>query len=71
MENTMLIQLANEKVAEFLRQLEELHLIKVLKENVDTKSVKLSNKYRGIITKGEGKKLTKHIKQMRNEWNNI
>jgi hypothetical protein len=71
MENTMIIQLTNKKAAGLIHELEELQLIKVIKENVVPAKTKLSNKYRGIITKAEGMQLNKHIKQMRNEWNSI
>jgi hypothetical protein len=71
MENTMIIQLTNKKAAGLIHELEELQLIKVIKENVVPAKNKLSNKYRGIITKAEGMQLNKHIKQMRNEWNSI
>jgi hypothetical protein len=33
--------------------------------------IKLSDKYRGSITKEQGQQLNEHIKQMRNEWNSI
>lgn len=71
--DTMLIELTNKKAARLLRELEELHLIKVLKENKLTGSSKnkLSDKYKGIISKKEGQELNQHIKQMRSEWNNI
>lgn len=32
---------------------------------------KLSDKYKGTISKEQGESLNEHIKQMRNEWNNI
>lgn len=32
---------------------------------------KLSEKYKGIITKEQGQSLTNHINEMRNEWNTI
>jgi len=51
--------------------LEELHLIKVLKENIASAKPKLSDKYKGIISKEEGQRLNEHIKQMHSEWNNI
>jgi hypothetical protein len=51
--------------------LEELHFIKVLKENIVDLKPKLSDKYKGIITKDQGLKLNDHIEQMRSEWNNI
>ncbi len=70
--NIILIQLTNKKAAGLLHELEELQLIKVLKKEDPVESKpKLSEKYKGIISKEKGKKLGEHIKQMRNEWNNI
>jgi hypothetical protein len=71
MDNTMLIQLTNQKAAGILHELEELHLIKVLKENYKPTQSKLSEKYKGMISKEDGIKLNEHINQMRNEWNSI
>ena len=71
MDNTMLIQVTNQKALGLLHELEELNLIKVLKENIEPVATKLSDKYRGIISKEQGQKLNEHIKQMRNEWNSI
>ncbi len=68
---TMLIQVTNHKAVGLIHELEELHLIKVLKENFTAVKPKLSDKYKGIISKAEGKNLNEHIKQMRSEWNNI
>lgn len=68
---TMLIQLTNEKAVGILRELEELHLIKVLSQNATPVKTKLSDKYKGIITKEQGQNLNEHIKQMRSEWNSI
>jgi hypothetical protein len=71
MENTMVIQLTNQKAVGLLHELEELHLIKVLKENIEPVKTKLSDKYKGFISKEEGQQLNDHIKQMRSEWNGI
>lgn len=71
MDNTMLIQVTNQKAIGLLHELEELRLIKVLKENFAPVKTKLSDKYKGIITKEQGQNLNEHIKQMRSEWNNI
>jgi hypothetical protein len=71
MDNTMLIQVTNQKAIGLLHELQELHLIKVLKENLTPAKQKLSDKYKGIITKEQGKDLNEHIKKMRSEWNNI
>ena len=71
MDNTLLIQLTNNKAIKLIRELEELHLIKVLKENIMPAKIKLSDKYRGSISKTAGKNLSDHIMQMRNGWDNI
>jgi hypothetical protein len=71
MENTMVIQLTNQKAIRLLHELEELNLIKVLKENIEPGKTKLSGKYKGFISKEEGQQLNDHIKQMRSEWNGI
>ena len=71
MKNTMLIQLTNRKALGILHELEELKLIKVLKDNTEPKGIKLSEKYKGFITKEEGRQFNKHINQMRSEWNSI
>ena len=70
MNDTVLIQLTNQKSLRLLQDLEELHLIKVLQGKTPVKT-KLSDKYKGFITKEEGLQLNSHINQMRNEWNNI
>lgn len=71
MDNTMLIQVTNQKALGLLHELQELHLIKVLKENYTPVKRKLSDKYKGIITKEQGDDLKEHINQMRSEWNSI
>ena len=71
MDNTMLIQVTNQKAIGLLKELQELHLIRVIKENFTPVKLKLSDKYKGIITKEQGDNLNEHIKQMRSEWNNI
>lgn len=69
--DTMLIQLTNQKAAGLLREMEELNLIKVLKEDNAVVKPKLSDKYKGILSKEEGQKLNEHIKRMRSEWRSI
>ncbi len=66
----MLIQLTNEKAIGLLHELEELHLIKVLKENIASSESKLSDKYRGVFTPEDARNFNEHTKALRNEWNN-
>jgi hypothetical protein len=70
MENTMLIQLTNEKAIGLLRELEELHLIKVLNEDITPPQIKLSDKYRGVFSKEDSLSFDEHTKTMRKEWGN-
>ncbi len=71
MNDTILIQLTNQKAAGLLHELEELNLIKVLSTNITPVTTNLSDKYKGIISKEQGKELNDHIIQMRSEWNGI
>lgn len=71
MENTILIEVTNEKAVKLIHELEELHLIKILKETLSADPKRLSEKYRGSITKEQGASLNQHINQMRGEWDNI
>ena len=66
----MLIQLTNQKAAGLLHELEELQIIKVLKENIAPVKTKLSDKYRGVFSKEDAKSFDNHTKAMRKEWEN-
>ena len=68
--DTMLIQLTNQRAVKLLHELEELNLIKVLKENIDSSKPKLSEKYRGVFSKEDAKDFNNHTKIMRQEWDN-
>jgi hypothetical protein len=70
MESTMLIQLTNEKAIGLLHELEELHLIKVLKENIVPSATKLSDKYRGVFTEEDARSFNEHTQTLRKEWEN-
>ena len=48
-----------------------MKIIKVLKNNILPDKIKLSDKYKGRISKEQGQNLNEHIRKMRNEWNNI
>lgn len=67
----MLIQVSNRKVLKLLRDLEELQLLKVLRKDIDTQKQKPSGRFRGILSKEQGKALDAHINQTRSEWNII
>lgn len=65
--DTILIQLTNQKALRLLNELEELHLIKVLKRNIASEE-KLSDKYAGKLNPNVASKLQEYITKGRNEW---
>lgn len=70
---TVTLDILNDKALNLLKDLEVLNLIKFREEKkeVAPAKIKLSDKYRGIISKEQGQDLKLHIKQMRSEWGNI
>ncbi len=71
MKNTVLIEITNQKAMGLLHELEELHLIKVLKENISPSKIKLSEKYKGVFSKEDALSFENHTKKLRKEWENI
>jgi len=68
--DTLLVELTHKNALQLLRDLEALDIIRLHNnENPDKK--KLSEKYRGILTKEESQDLSRHIIETRSEWNNI
>lgn len=68
MDHTMLIQVTNLKALRLLHELEELHLIKVLKEQPAVTEKKLSDKYEGAFSAGDAQSFDEHTLSMREEW---
>ena len=67
--DTIMVQLTHSKALQLLQDLEELKVIRLFKSREGGKG-KLSDKYKGVISKEEGRDLNRHINQMRNEWSN-
>ena len=68
MKDILHIEIKNPKAKELLSQLEEMGWIKVLDEgSVQPVPIELK-KFRGILTKEQGKELQKHIQTLRDEW---
>jgi hypothetical protein len=67
--DTMLIQLTNQKAIGLLHEMEELHLIKVLEENPQSKQ-KLSEKFAGSLnlTDQQYNDFQQYLTQSRKEW---
>lgn len=69
MYDTMLVQLTDQRAVGLLHELEVLEFIKVMKPSApSTRSQRLSDKYRGIMSEKERMQLHSHTQQMRNEW---
>ena len=71
MEGTILIQLNDKKAVKLLHDLEDLNLIKILKENVKSSPIKLSDKYRNVFSADDAKSFDEHTQTSRKEWDNI
>lgn len=70
MENTILITLKTIKARNLIRDLEDLNSIEVIKENSGMNS-KMSDRFKGLLTKNEGENLKMHINQSREKWSTI
>jgi len=66
---TVLIQINNNKAYKLLEDLEDLHIIKVLKKSTQPNQ-KLSEKYAGKLPSAIADELQNYVSQSRNEWNN-
>ncbi len=71
MDNTLLIEVTNQKAMKLLHELEKLSLIKVLKKNIPKRQTKLSEKYKGVFTIEDAKSFDEHTQTMREEWKDI
>jgi hypothetical protein len=65
--DTVLVQITNNKAYRLLKDLEDLQIIKLLKNNIKP-SQKLSKKYAGKLPSDVADELQTYITQSRNEW---
>ena len=70
MENTILITLKTVKARNLIRDLEDLNIIEVIRENI-VLDKKMSERFKGLLTKIEGENLKKYSAQSRAEWSTI
>ncbi len=66
---TVLVQINDNKAYKLLEDLEDLHIIKVLKKSVQPQQ-KLSEKYAGKLPADVADELQNYVAQSRSEWNN-
>ncbi|HZL09612.1 MAG TPA: hypothetical protein VFC65_06420 [Prolixibacteraceae bacterium] len=65
---TILVQINSSKAYKLLEDLEDLHIIKVLKRSIHPQQ-KLSEKYAGKLPSDIADELQDYVTQSRNEWN--
>ncbi|MDR3696260.1 hypothetical protein [Mucilaginibacter sp.] len=70
MRSTILIHVINPKAIGILRELEELRLINILKEDIPAKT-RLSKKHKGVFSIEDAKSFNLHTQKMRKEWGEI
>jgi hypothetical protein len=68
MKEILHIEIKNPKAKELLSQLEEMEWIKVLNEGSEPPVAMELKRFRGILTKEQGKELHQHIQTLRDEW---
>lgn len=66
---TVLVQINNNKAYRLLEDLENLHIITVIKKNIPS-AQKLSEKYAGKLPSDIADDLQNYVSQSRKEWNN-
>ncbi|TAG51878.1 MAG: hypothetical protein EAZ27_13020 [Cytophagales bacterium] len=66
--NTLNIEIPNHYIGKKIEIL-FYSMDEIIEEKQNNIKTKLSEKYKGIITKEQGESLNAHIKDMRNEWN--
>ena len=67
---TITVELINSKALQLLKDLEAMNIIRLYDAEPPLKKTRLSDKYRGIISKESGVSLNEHVAKMRNEWGN-
>jgi len=66
---TVLVQINNNRAYKLLEDLEDLHVITVLKKCIQSNQ-SLSEKYAGKLPADIADELQNYVAQSRNEWNN-
>ena len=65
------VEINNESAFALLKELEELKVLRIVKENVLEKKAKISEKYRNVFSKEDAKDFDIHSQTMRKEWDPI
>lgn len=65
---TVIVEIKNEIALTFLRNLESMHILRVIENNTTKTKQKLSERFAGCLSKERAEELQKELTQMRNEW---
>ncbi len=68
---TILVEINNPNAFALLKDLEELKIIKIIKENFIVNKIKLSEKYKNVFSIEDAKSFDNHTNTSREEWDNI
>ena len=68
---TILVEIDNPNAFALLKDLEELKIIKIIKENFIENKIKLSEKYKNVFSIEDAKSFDNHTNTSRKEWDNI
>ncbi len=68
---TILVEIDNPNAFALLKDLEELKIIKIIKENFIVNKIKLSEKYKNVFSIEDAKSFDNHTNTSRKEWDNI
>ncbi len=67
---TVLVEINNPNAFALLKELEELKVLRIVKNSILEKKVKLSEKYKGTFSKDDAADFDIHSQAMRKEWDN-
>ena len=67
---TVLVEITDAKAYKYLKDLESIHILKVLKKYNSTVQ-KLSEKYANVFIKDDSNSFDEHTNRIRQEWDNI
>jgi len=65
---TVTVEIKDDIALTFLRNLESLHILRVIENKTTSNKQKLSERFAGCISNERTEELQKELTQMRNEW---
>ena len=66
--HTILVEINDQKAYNLLQELEQLHILRIIREIVPANKTRLSDKYKGVFSKEDADSFNQHTQTMRKEW---